>query len=353
MIFKAIILTCFSNLEGERTASNIYHLLKGKKSIQTLQDAHLYQLERFYGIYSNLTKQGFNRRISKLEDSGYLLSDENQEGIYRLAESAVSWLTEHEQQLKIEYFHGLQYNEIAAVFHLRMLLLIQSLTNVRMKHYHFIPVTDNHSAEQWVKQSYRKMRTKEAAILQQLHKEIYSILLQLPDEDASVFVDRMTGYRKYGLSIGQLSEKYCMEVDHVHLLLTGIVHKMIATVIEDKKAFPLLAYILKDLMGSGQITHSAHKTYQLLSNNYTIDQIAAMRNLKTNTIHDHIVEVALYESDFPVLKYVTAEETDEILSAVNQYKSFRLKDIKHAVSDHISYFQIRLVLAVNKEKQGD
>ncbi len=72
MFFDTIILTCCARFQAGRSISAVFHLLKGKRSIQTVQDAHLYQLEQFYGIYPTLRKRSFDERIQKLEKNGYL-----------------------------------------------------------------------------------------------------------------------------------------------------------------------------------------------------------------------------------------------------------------------------------------
>ncbi|MGJ9456847.1 helix-turn-helix domain-containing protein [Oceanobacillus sp. CF4.6] len=349
MIFNGIILTCVAKIQGERTVSSIYHLLKGKKSIQTVQDAHIYRLDKFYGIYSFLTKEKFNRKIKKLVESGLLNPIENQNSIFQLSNCGVNWLEEHKDQLKIEYFNGLKYNETADIFYLRILLLVQTLTNIKMRSFNFIPVTDNHAAERWVKQMYRTMKNSEKDVTVALYDELLTILKNLPDQDATMFVDRLTGYKNIGLSTNQLSQKFHLTEDDVHLLLKGIVHRMITLIYEEKEHFPLHVYMLKDLNKTNQITHSANKTNQLLEKGYSIDQIAAMRNLKTNTIHDHIVEIALYNSEFPLNNYISIDDQKEVINVLNKEKSFKLKDVKNSVNVNISYFQIRLVLAVNKK----
>lgn len=349
MIFDGIILTCIDKLQGERTASSIYHLLKGKKSIQTVQDAHIYKLDNYYGIYNLLTKERFNKNLSRLVAEGFLNSYQNEYSKFQLSPAGVDWLVEYKEQLKVDYFNGIKYNKIADVFYLRLLLLLQTLTNARMQHFQFIPVTDNQSAEKWVKQQYRIMKINKQEVLQSLYDELYNLLNLFPDQDASIFVDRLTGYQTIGLSTNQLSEKYMLPEEDVRLLLTGIVHRMMTSVHANKGKFPLHAKILNDLLETTQITESANKTNQLLKKSYTIDQIAAIRNLKTNTIHDHIVEIALYDSDFPLNNYISIQDQKEILVVLNKEKSFKLRQLKESLNENISYFQIRLVLAVNKK----
>ncbi|MBP2077829.1 helix-turn-helix domain-containing protein [Oceanobacillus polygoni] len=348
MFLESIILKCFYQLNGERSVSSVYHLLKGNKSIQTIQDAHSYQLETLYGIYRHLTRNSFNQKVSFLVEKEYLNEIEGETNAFRLTGQALSCLAESKRQFPFEYFNGLRYNETADTFQLRLLLLIQTLTNTKMRFYQFIPITDQISVEQWVKQIYRKMKSNEAHALQAIYQELYQLLQLFPDKYASLFVERLTGYKTYGKSMNQLAELTKLSIMDVHLLLTGIIHKMIQVIETKPEQFPVLSFLIGDLIEQIPITNSANLTYQLLQKQYTIDQIAVMRNLKINTIHDHIVEIALYDTAFSIDHYINQEKQQQIIDVINQENTFKLRDIKKAVHDDISYFEIRLVLAKKK-----
>ena len=54
---ESIILNCLKQLNGERTIYSIYHLLKGKKTSQTIQDAHLFEITHYFGVYQWFTRE--------------------------------------------------------------------------------------------------------------------------------------------------------------------------------------------------------------------------------------------------------------------------------------------------------
>ena len=53
---QTMILFCLQKINGERTIYSIYHLLKGKKSSQTIQDTHLFHLQPLFQTYTNLSR---------------------------------------------------------------------------------------------------------------------------------------------------------------------------------------------------------------------------------------------------------------------------------------------------------
>ena len=55
MNLSSILLTIISRIDGERTIYAGLHLLRGKRSGQTLQDVEYYGLKDFFGILPKLT----------------------------------------------------------------------------------------------------------------------------------------------------------------------------------------------------------------------------------------------------------------------------------------------------------
>lgn len=349
LIFERILLHCFHNIQAERSASSIYHLLKGKRSIQTVQDAHLYSLDSYYGIYKNISKGYYDKKIQELVKNDLLDLVNEQEASYQISAKGLEWINNHNHPL---FFNGLLYYDKADIFLGRLLLLIQTLTNSKMDFYSFIPVVNNPQIELWVKKVYRQVKGSESASLRKIYSELKVCLQQLTEKEANIFVDRLTGYQSYGMSLFQLSKEYKMTVDDIHLNIISITHRILSNLEDGYKKFPVLITMVDKQSPLAQITNSASETYKYFLNGLTIEQIANVRRLKRNTIHDHFVEIALYDNQFPIHQYVNEKEQNEILSAVKKANSHRLKAIKELVEDHISYFQIRLVLAAKNKSES-
>ena len=346
LILERIILTCSLHIKAERTTSAIYHLLLGKKSIQTVQDAHIYQLEKFYGIYRTLTKKAFNQKIVELVNKQHLVKNPSQETTYICTHTGEVWLEKHKNQFNLTYFNGLKYGETANIFFERLILLIQTITNSNKDFYAFIPVIDKEPVENWVKMVYKKTKGSEVKLLGTIYEELYRLLVSYSNKEANIFVDRLTGYKKYGMSIEQLAAGYKCDIHDIQLLLSGVLQSIVHIVQSKNNDFPFLSFILKDLSLASPITKSTSVTHDLLKKTYSIDQIAKIRQLKINTIYDHFVEIALYDKAFPIHQFVSEHTQAEILRAVDQTKTYKLKQLKQQLSVDITYFQIRLVLAI-------
>ena len=69
---QTIILYCLKKLNGERTIYSIYHLLNGKKSSQTIQDAHLFHLTAFFQTDTNITRDYLENTVSNFSNDNYI-----------------------------------------------------------------------------------------------------------------------------------------------------------------------------------------------------------------------------------------------------------------------------------------
>jgi uncharacterized protein YpbB len=347
MYLEGIIIDCISKIQENRSISGIFHLLLGKKSIQTVHDARIFQLERYYGIYPKLRRMDLNKIVSSITEEG-LFEKGEREGFYRVTKQGEVFLQKCKERPLYTYFKGLRYTGMDVIFFNRLHLLVQTYSNIRMKNTAFIPVVDNLDATVWVKDFYKKNWKSAAPI--DLYEELHKLLQNLEKEEAEILVDRLSGFQHYGMSVDQLALHYHLSIHDVYLVMIGIIHNMIDQIKSQKENYPFLARLIQDDKGTKFITNTANQTYQLLLNNYSLETIAQIRKLKLNTVYDHIVEIALYDDDFSIDPFVDVQLQEEIIAVVNRYNTYKLKTIKDNCNPIISYFQIRLVLTRLKER---
>ncbi|ASN05483.1 helix-turn-helix domain-containing protein [Virgibacillus necropolis] len=343
MLADGIILKCSIQFNQNRTSSAIYHLITGKKSIQTVQDAHIYQLKNFYGINRSLQKRDFDKIINTLISNKLLELDESMS--CSVTPNGLEWYKKWQSYLQLTDFDGLRYHTVSSIYYDRLLLLIQTLSNSSNNHYSFIPVIDRQPVLDWVKLVFKQLKQNMESYFEQLHHELHELLSSFSNEEASIYVDRFSGYNHYGKSKEQLASDYKRDKMDISFTIERMNHAMLNKIYLSPHKFPAIEFLIEGLTNKRFITDSARKTYQLLQENYSINEIGRMRNLKENTVYDHVVEVALFTHDFPVLNYLSEDQQQQILTAVYKENTYKLKAIKQMVDERISYFQIRLVLA--------
>lgn len=344
-MFRYIVLTSIQALQYKRSVSAIYYLLQGKQSIQSIQDANLFGLHPYYGIYKQLSKDVFMLEIKELKKSNYICASE-QANFYALTEKGEAWIVQHAFIQEELYFNGMTYRQIDDVFYARLMLMIQVWTNSAKQHRTYVPIVDDFQIENWVKLFYHKTKSQIPIYLQALYDELFQLLKSKHEQFIEIFILQLSGYEQVGMSSMQLAQKYELRIEDIHLITTNITHSILGDVLSNNTAFPVLSQIGAQLSQPVVITHSARKTDKLLQQGWSPTEIATYRHLKINTIYDHLVEIAIQRADFPLEEYVTLEEQQAITHAIEQAKSYTLKEIKTLVDESISYFQIRLVLAL-------
>jgi uncharacterized protein YpbB len=92
--------------------------------------------------------------------------------------------------------------------------------------------------------------------------------------------------------------------------------------------------------------HSAtEKTAQLLKQQLSIEQIAAMRQVKRHTIEDHLIEMMIKDYALDWQQFVSEDEVAEIRTLYHDYSFERLKPFyEHSSID--DYFKVKLALCV-------
>ncbi|WP_059170990.1 helix-turn-helix domain-containing protein [Bacillus sp. FJAT-27445] len=346
--FDIIILYCLKKLKGERTIYSIYHLLKGKKSAQTIQDAHLFSLTVLFMALGSVTREMIEGAVLTLKRQSLI-----QEG-----ESQRFFLTaKGEEYLEVEllthplplHLQGWKYHLAGQYVWERLSLLAQVCSHISRKESRYIPIQKKRRTQNWIKNFLGKLPPEQRVTLPRvLFHELSSLLEGEKEIKPDILVLRLTGYQSAGLTSRQAAMMLGMDEFHYHLEFLGILHYICKKAAEQEEKYPLLFRLLEDEGSGSSMTLTSRQTLKLLNQGVPIDSIAAVRGLKRSTIEDHIVEIALNVSGFSIDPYVSAEEQEKIIELATKSSTRQLRELKE-LTGGISYFKIRLVLA----KLGD
>lgn len=340
MIFQNILLQIFHKLNKERTVSASYHLLRGKRSGQTIQDVGIFQLHMYFGILPKLSRKKYDEEIHKLIDQHYLLVQKD--GFYELTQ-----LGENEvNNSTFLPFDGWHYRGNEHIFFARLSLIIQSLSHQRSGVMSFIPVQRDEQIQHWVKQFLLINNYQNGELQQKMLDEVIYSLENTNIEDCAklIVMKRLAGFSLPGFTWQQLSFQEKMEELDVQLLYIACLHSWLNKINEQKDVYPLLNKIAANVQVEVPLTGSAFQTAQLFKKGHSIEQISKIRGLKTSTIEDHIVELVMNDNSFSIEPFVSKQDIQLVLTAVDDYQTRKLK-VLHDVVPQLSYFQIRLILS--------
>lgn len=330
-----VLLLAIKRLHGERSERSLYHVLNGKRSATTLQDAFFYDLEPIFGQFT-YTKYEYEQLLRTFEKRGWL----NRER-FTLTEAG-DLLASPDAVRDLFGRIGGTYRDYTAMTWKRLSLFVQTMMS-REHGRTFYPVQADRLAERWVKQIIRVDRDW-VPLIQSFHKEIETELEKIGDPYATAVVYRFTGAFETGLTYEQLASLLDVDAATARLYFLAGWNALLEQLPDDAKLKGFTHGLHRDRM-----TQSARESYELFVAGRSVSQVQSLRRLRTSTIEDHIVEMAMYLETFPLDQFVPKEAIGTI-AELREADSWALKPIFEQMTG-ISYFQIRLVLA--RMKRGE
>ena len=347
--FDGLILYLITALKGQRTVYSPLHILNGKKSSQPIQDARLFHISEFFGVLPKLNRDNWERKIAELNKKGYIREiGSNTYSCTKQGEYALSYWSE--SYPPFHHLNGRTYQDEARSFWLRLQLLVQTSSCLLNKNHSFVPVSRNHEEQQIIKKLFKRNHLSSLELGQLLYKELEDLLSNIDELGAELIVLSFSGHQHAGLTIEQSARKLGIDVFYARFLFWDTVHYMLKTCKESSYL------LLKELvtLGVGNYSHatltaSTARTLNMLQSGLSKEAVASVRNLKINTIEDHIVEIVSSVPDFPIETYVSEQEQKQIERVISENETKQLRTIKMELPTEITYFKIRLVMAKMKE----
>lgn len=339
MLFDELIITIMKAVNKERTISSPYHLLKGKKSGQTLQDIGYYNLYPFFAVLPRIDKQIYDRSVQGLFAKGLLLPNDQ---VIELSEKA--WLL----QVPKTPLNGWKYRGKEMIFLSRLSLIVQTFSHISQDIKIFDPVTNAEDVQSWVKKYLMEINFRNPAVINAFRQELAESIesLNVSDPHKMVLMQRLSGYGLSGLTWEQIADAHGLQILDVQLMNIEILHAWMALL--EYKTYPLLFVLMDGIIQQSSLTETAQRTEKLFLAGHSLEEIAAMRGLKTSTIEDHFVELAMNDPHFNYSAFIKDEAYRNIVAVSKKHQTKRLRDIKEKLPD-LSYFQIRLALALKEE----
>ena len=340
MVFEQILLEILVRFQQERTISAPYHLLKGKRSGQTIQDVGIYHLHNYFSLLPKLDRKIYNETLSRLASANYLTIYED--GKYELTTNTLNKI----KQFRQISFDGWHFRGNEHLFFARLSLVVQALSHKSAGQMSFIPIQKDEQVQQWVRDFLVQHDYQKAPLQSMLLTEIIQSIekIEMPEKEKEIVVNRLSGFGQAGFTWQQLSMQAGMAEIDIQLLFISCLHHWLNEILPNEPVYPILSQLTRNIKINIPLSGSAFQTAELFYKGYSIKEISHMRRLKESTIEDHIVELAMNEPQLSIEQFIAKEDIERILTAVADYQTRKLK-VLHDIMPHLSYFQIRLVLA--------
>ena len=341
MSFDSILLTIFQRLHGERSAQGVYHILRGKRSGQTLQDVEYYQVKSYYALLPQLSSSEFQQALERMVADGLIYIDKL---VYVTAKGQMATGSE------MWRFNGWDYRGRERKFGRRLALIVQTLSNLRRGETMFMPIQKELPTQQFVKGFLRNQSKPMNTLSISLQKELEHALTdaQVPELQCTIVIGRLSGNRLTAFTWEQMAESLNMPIRSIQLYYLEALH-MLLDFIHQQRNTPLLKELAAGCRVDTYLTQSAERTRKLFERGYTVEQISSLRNLKLSTIEDHFIEMAANVESFPYEEFVTNEQIDQVWRHVEQMQTKRLRVLKEQCPE-LTYFQLRLIIIIGRRE---
>lgn len=340
MLFEELVITIMKAINLERTISSPFHLIKGKKSGQTIQDIGYYQLHPFFAVLPKLEKHQYDEVIQRLFDRQLLKPNDQ---VIDLTDKAFA------AAVPATPLNGWKYRGNEAVFLSRLSLIVQTLSYTSQRINRFDPVHNAEDLQSWVKKYLKDMNFRDPSSVARFKAEMLESLQMADAEERAkmVLMQRLTGLGWSGMTWEQIALTHDLHILDVQLASVEALHAWIDVI--ERKQFPLLYRLLDQVIQRSVLTESTQRTEKLFEKGLSLPEIAAIRQLKTSTIEDHFVELAMNDPFFNFTPFMSQAMYEQIVSVSKNKNTKRLRDIKDELPD-ATYFQIRLALALREDQ---
>ncbi|WP_432355093.1 helix-turn-helix domain-containing protein [Sporosarcina sp. A2] len=344
---SSIILKIAEKMDGQRSLNASLHVLRGKRSGQTLQDVDYFTVKPYFALIPKLSESTFLEAAGSLQVQE-LLSE--RDGLVSVTEKGRLEVA----RLPTFHFDGWHYRGREELFFSRLLLLVQTLSQLRASEHSFLPISNDRKIQQFIKSVLRVQTGTRADNSRTLGAELMLAIksADLSTTQAVIFSHRLTGIESSGWTWDQLEDELGEEKSSLQLEFKESLHRLIAYCesTNGEATVQVLHKLTEGIRIETPLTDSTVITKKLFDQGLSIEEIAIVRQLKANTIEDHITEMATNDPNFPIVRFVSDEDRKPVKQEVMENDVKRLRLLKERFP-HLSYFQLRLILSTTKGEQ--
>ncbi|WP_134683262.1 helix-turn-helix domain-containing protein [Brevibacillus migulae] len=358
LFVQMIALNGMKSLANERTLQAFYHILRGRRANQTLQDVHLFRLYPYYRLFPHLLREQWEEILQQLIGQGYIREKDldRNKTTFVLTDEGEKWVSQGWTTYGVDQWLGLFHqhpwvNGHLQTFWLRLHLMVQTLSCLLEGNPSFYPVVQDRQIQSFVKSQLHDP-THRKRWMDGVFAELYKALEVLPSDIQPLLVKQFSGAHQTALTMQQLAYQEKLPPSLIRVKWRFGVASVMIQVKETPDLYPLLAALLpEEQSGGSQMSSSAQETYRLLQKQIPIEKIAQIRGITRNTVEDHLVDIAFHEPAWDASPYLTDEARRQILETSARLHTRRLRLIREALDDRYSYLQIRLALAIGEARR--
>ncbi|MFC6260307.1 helix-turn-helix domain-containing protein [Levilactobacillus fujinensis] len=221
----------------------------------------------------------------------------------------------------------------------RTLLAVQVTSQYAHSTSRYYPLTTDLATRRIIRQWFHRLKGPQLA--ETLSVALIQSLQQLPVQTAEAMTDLLTGYQHPGLTVDQVASKQQQTAWEIRLRqrdgLTQIAR-------DARRADHPFHSLLQSLWRS-PVTRSAQATLYAVEQGGSLEQVAAQRHVKTNTVKEHLLEAAILSpvAVFPYDQLLPESVRADFATVLNaDIDSWQFAQLPEALRARYDFFYFRL-----------
>ncbi|MCI1903712.1 MAG: hypothetical protein LKJ03_06495 [Enterococcaceae bacterium] len=271
--------------------STPYHLLRGKRTSSILCFGFFYELLPLFGLLPRLSKTEYEAAIARSIKKGLLIASGE---TIQLAPAVTD-------QLSIP--HGLDAYRWGRDDEKKRQLLwfaLQVSSNLAHQMTDYFPLEGQWANRQIVKDWLKKQPLDQISFLKKFQAEWQQLFSALPADAGERLSRTWSGYGQVGESMQAVYPKAPEYPEAVLLQAKADLHMLLAAL--EKLPLPLLRALVA---GFPPLPPTLSATKELLKEEIDFDTLVRRRRLKASTLRDHLLDLAIYDAQFPFAYFVS------------------------------------------------
>ncbi|KAF0505788.1 helix-turn-helix domain-containing protein [Pediococcus pentosaceus] len=330
----------FFDLKQGRRPKAILNVLVGKMTVSALFWGLEYDILEYLNFWKTIDTTSFLENVDRAVEGGFLAKKDE-----------LIYLTEAGQQKQFSCTTPAPFIKKVRLDEAINLLLLanQVISEFSFKNNRYIPVSDNLRINVILKNWFKQLKSKNhhtTDLVQKYTQGLDELLSQLQQHDADILLSYLPNHVDPGWTIDQLAQAFGISKFQMELKIRLIFSKIISDAVLTKTA-PFVD-LLNSTIKENVMPDSTYQTWQLIRQGKTVDEVARLKHVKTNTVKEHILMAAILDFNFPFDKFVRFN-----FEIVKHPTEVDFRSIQSQIAD-ITFFDFRLIqIRKIKEQQNN
>lgn len=333
------ILSFFDVNQGRRPKVLI-NLMVGKETVSSLFWGLNYEMLSYIDLWKQIDQTQFLKMVKEANKLGLLITQDDKVFLTNAGQQkqiSLGSLSSNALELKLD--------EALDLF----LLSSQVISELSFKNSLYVPINDDNRINFLVKRWFKSLKgdfVENRKMVLAYKDALKNVLSELSDEDADLFINYLPNHADSGMTIAQLARNLNLTQFQTELKLR-IIFKKVFDVILSKEIYPLFD-LIRPLLRESILPDSVLQSWKLLQKGMSIQQVAKVKNIKENTVKEHILTVAILKDQFPYEKFTIMS-----FELPGRPETWKFEDAQK-LDSRLTFFDFRLIqIKKIKDLQND